>query len=227
MSVSAPFYRTPAESMNNQKFMADVPFSYQPNMPESMKKGKSKNLVNYSDSSNRQNMRVTIAQMLDMFESGHEFRIIYPEDVYIVFRIIDRWIESATPLIQERSLDHIVFAKRVIAFRQDSFVNFQLAVLRVDGLMNEIISIYGANTTFEKVFSGEGVNKEIAIDRMTKQNKVKALLRNLRKPPIDMTLLEIKPPGATKSAGSMLDELLPSDDIVVDESFVNRLYGKQ
>ena len=226
MSVSAPFYRTPAESMNRQLFMADVPFSYQPNMPAAMRNGKTKNLTNYADSSNRQNMQVTIAQMLDMFEEGHEFRIIHPEDVYMVFRIIDRWIESATPLIQARSMDHIVFAKRVVAFRQDSFVNLQLSILRVDGLMNEIISIYGNNTSFEKVFSDNGVDKEVAIDRMTKQNKVKILLRQLRNPPIDMALLDIKAPP-TKVAGAVLDDLLPSDDAMVDEAFVNRLYGKQ
>ena len=226
MSVSAPFYRTPAEAMNNQRFMADVPFSYQPSMPQAMRSGRTKNLVNYADSGNRQNMRVTVAQMLDMFENGHEFRIIHPEDVYVVFRLIDRWIGEATSHIAARSMPHIVFAKRLVAFRQDSFVNFQLAVLKIDGLMNEIISIYGNNTTFDKVFSQGGAATETAMDRMTKENHVKVLLRQLRNPPIDETLLEIKPTVAKNTAGSTLDELLPADTLEIDEGFVNRLYGK-
>lgn len=225
MDHSAPFYRTPAAFINNQRFMANVPFSYQPNMPTSIATGRARNIVNYADPNNRQNMEITIKQMLDLQEQSYEFSILNPEDVYQVFRAIDHYLIGAVPSLQARSMPHIVFSKRLCEFRNENFVSFQLAVLSNDGIMNEVIDVYGNDDQFNSVFVGSVI--DVIPKELPKSDKVRLILRKIRKPPIDEALLDITRFEDTQTSASVLEDLLPEDSVDVDETFISKLYGRR
>lgn len=223
--VSTPFYRTPAAAINHRKFMANVPFSYQPNMPECYKNGRGRNIVNYSDPLNRQLMNVTIRQMLEMVEQGHEFTLESKEDVYAIFKIIDFYILDATKQVEARSIPHILFCKKLVEFRDQNFAAFQMSVLGNDGIMNEILEIYDKDPDFTEIFSAK-TTPQIGKD-LPKPLRVRAVLQKLRRAPIDPALLDTSRIVPQEKISTSLDDFLPDEGPSLDEGFLQDLFGKK
>lgn len=218
------FYKTPAQEINNLRYAASVPFAYQPNMPEFLRTGRGRTIVNYNDPNNRQNMDITISQMLDITENGLDFVLFRAEDIYNVFRTLDMYLIGSQPSLEARSLAHILYAKKIVDFREKNFVAFQIAVLANDGIMNEIIEIYGHTDAFSQIFGNITIRPE---DFPNKKEYVKELIRTkVRRPPIDLALLNIETPTVEDSEKDPLDVFLKDDLPGVGEDYITDLYGK-
>lgn len=218
------FYTTPAAFINGYPFMASVPFAYQPNMPQSLKTGMGRTIVNYQDPNNRQNMYITISQMLDLTDAGFDFYLHVPEDIYKVFQTIDEYLLGVRREIAARSMPHIIYAKKLVDFREDNFTAFHMACLANDGIMTEVLDYYGKSDAFSQIFERDTYADDITLP---KAERVRNALKRIRRPPIDVTTLEIEPPKVEITDTDPLEHFFKDDLPGVEENYIERLYGQK